>query len=175
MPLLIPIILIMLTSTSLFDFTPESDISRWRVEDDTVMGGRSDGHFMVNDDGHGRYFGHVSLENDGGFSSLRYVPGSPLDVSDYKTIVLHIKGDGKRYQLRTKSNQEERQSYVQYFETSGDWETVELQLADGTPSWRGQKMDMPNYPAEQLSELGFLIGNEKEQDFELLIDRIELK
>jgi len=57
---------------TLFDFTPESDISNWVTVDDTVMGGRSDGHFRINDEGHGEYGGHVSLENNGGFSSLRY-------------------------------------------------------------------------------------------------------
>jgi len=57
---------------TIFDFTPDSDISDWRTVDDTVMGGVSDGNFKLNEEGHGLYSGSVSLDNNGGFSSLRY-------------------------------------------------------------------------------------------------------
>ena len=57
---------------TLFQFNTDSSIENWRILDDVVMGGRSDGHFKINSDGHGEYTGNVSLENNGGFSSLRY-------------------------------------------------------------------------------------------------------
>ena len=43
------------------------------------------------------------------------------------------------------------------------------------PRFRGRKLNDPNFPGEQLEEIAFLIGNKKEQSFELLLDHIELK
>mgnify|MGYP001300270260 CR=1 FL=1 len=54
------------------NFTNSSDVSGWMVVDDIVMGGRSSGLFRLDKDGHGVFTGEVSLENNGGFSSVRY-------------------------------------------------------------------------------------------------------
>ena len=57
---------------TLIDFNSESDITNWRIVDDAVMGGRSNGNFKVNDAGNGLFSGKVSLENNGGFSMVQY-------------------------------------------------------------------------------------------------------
>jgi len=159
---------------TLFDFTPQSDISDWRTVDDTVMGGRSDGHFYLNEDGHGEYSGRVSLENNGGFSSLRY--GMPTIRIEGKTKVrIRLRGDGERYQFRTKTSDYDRHSYVTYFETSGEWEEIELELKTMAPQFRGRSLNMANYPAEMLSEIAILIGNKKEQKFKLELDWLRLE
>ncbi len=159
---------------TLFDFTPKSDVSDWRTVDDTVMGGRSDGHFRLNEDGHGEYSGRVSLENNGGFSSLRY--RMPTIRIEGKTKVrIRLRGDGERYQFRTKTSDYDRHSYVTYFETSGEWEEIELELQTMEPQFRGRSLNMENYPAEMLSEIAILIGNKKEQDFKLELDWLRLE
>ena len=56
----------------IFDFNINSDIQNWNVVDDTVMGGRSSSQFSLNPEGFGVFEGVVSIENNGGFSSLRY-------------------------------------------------------------------------------------------------------
>jgi hypothetical protein len=43
------------------------------------------------------------------------------------------------------------------------------------PRFRGRKLNAGNYPGQQLEEIAFLIGNKKEQSFELLLDKISLK
>ncbi len=175
MLLLTLLILNLQTATmTLFDFTPESDISNWVTVDDTVMGGRSDGHFRINDEGHGEYGGHVSLENNGGFSSLRYRMPT-IRIEGLTKVVLRLKGDGKRYQFRTKTSDRDRHSYVVDFQTSGEWEEIELDLKAMKPKFRGRALNMDDYPAEMLSEVAILIGNKKEQDFLLEIDWVRLK
>ncbi len=164
----------MTTSQPLFDFSPDADVSAWTVEDDTVMGGVSDGHFKVNDAGHGVFFGHVSLENNGGFSSLRY-RFDKMKVVDFEKICIRLRGDGKRYQCRVKSNMDEKQSYIAYFETTGKWQTVEIDLAGMKPTYRGETPDLPDYPGETMAEFGLLIGNKKEQDFKLELDWLRLE
>ena len=158
----------------LFDFQPNSDLSNWYVVDDGVMGGRSQGGFRLDEDGHAVFSGKVSLENNGGFSSLRY-SFREKEVSPYQKVVLRLKGDGKRYQFRVKSSRYDRASYIQYFTTNGEWQEIEVQLRDLYPSFRGRRLNRPNYPGEEMAEIAFLIGNKKAESFRLLIDKIELE
>ncbi len=158
----------------LFDFDTKSDISNWKILDDVVMGGRSNGSFKLNANGHGVFSGAVSLENNGGFSSLRY-RFTEKKVKGYTKAVLTIKGDGKSYQFRTKSSAYDRHSYIAKFTTSGKWETIEIKLSDMYPAFRGYSLDIPNYPAETLEEIAFLIGNKKAESFELQIDSVVFK
>ena len=80
----------------IFQFNSDSNIDNWRILDDVVMGGRSSGEFKLNDQGIGEYSGDVSLENNGGFSSLRYYFDS-VNSKDYNKFNLKIKGDGKTF------------------------------------------------------------------------------
>lgn len=159
---------------TLFDFTPDADISDWRTVDDTVMGGRSDGNFRLNDTGHGEYSGHVSLKNNGGFSSLRYLMPT-IRIEGLTKAKLRVRGDGSRYQFRTKTSDYDRHSYVTYFETTGDWQKITLDLKTMRPQFRGRRLNLPDYPAEMLAEIAILIGNKEEQDFQLELDWVRLE
>ncbi len=158
----------------LFDFNPESNLSRWYLVDDGVMGGISEGKFGLDENGHAVFSGSVSLENNGGFSSVRY-RFEALDVRTFRKVVLRVKGDGKRYQFRVKSDQNDRHSYIQYFTTNGQWQTVEIPLSDLYPTFRGRTLRMSNYPGGLMEEIAFLIGNKKAETFQLMIDKIELQ
>ena len=48
-----------------------SDGLKWRITDDRVMGGRSQGKFEITKQDTMRFSGNLSLENNGGFSSVR--------------------------------------------------------------------------------------------------------
>ena len=165
--------LFFMTTTTLFNFNKDANINNWKVIDDVVMGGRSNGNFEINADGHGKFSGQISLENNGGFSSLRY-NFKTKDVSAYKTIKLRIRGDGNNYQCRVKTSSSDYASYIYEFETTTDWITIEIPFTAMDPRFRGRKLNEPNFPGEQLEEIAFLIGNKKEQSFELLIDYIDL-
>jgi len=158
----------------IFDFTKDCSLADWYIMDDVVMGGRSDGNMMISDEGHGVFHGDVSLENNGGFSSVRYRP-ELMSVSDYKTCKLKVKGDGKSYQFRIKSDVRDRFSYIYSFDTTGEWETVEIPLHDMYPSFRGRRLDMNNYSGETLAEMAILIGNKKNESFNLVLDKITLE
>ena len=99
--LLITIICTM-QSMKIFDFNKTSNIDNWKVIDDVVMGGKSSGTFYLNKEGKGVFKGSVSLENNGGFSSVKY-QFKEIKIKQYSKIVLKIKGDGKTYQFRLKS------------------------------------------------------------------------
>ncbi len=164
----------MSTGIPIFDFGPSSDLSNWRVVDDGVMGGRSAGEFVLSEQGHGVFKGFVSLDNNGGFSSVRH-RFVTKDVGAYEKVIIRLKGDGKKYQFRIKTNKQDDYSYIYRMETSGDWETIEIPFYQMYPAFRGRTLEMPNYPGEQMEEIAFLIGNKKEEQFRLQIDHIKIR
>ena len=159
---------------TIFDFTKDADCSNWRIVNDSVMSGQSNASFSVNEAGNGVFTGHVSLENNGGFSSVRYQMKSKK-IEQFRICKIRVKGDGKRYQLRMKNNISNRHSFIQHFQTSGEWETIEIALADLYPTFRGRKLNMPNFPADELTQVAFLIANKEAEDFRLEIDWIVLE
>ena len=163
-----------LQAITIFDFNKSSDITNWTVINDAVMGGKSLGNFNVNKEGHGVFKGHVSLENNGGFSSVKY-RFNQLNTNQRSTIILKVKGDGKTYQFRLKSKSSNYYSYITYFKTSKNWETITLSLHDMYPTFRGRKLDMPKYDKNTIEEISFLISNKKEENFRLEIDSVILQ
>lgn len=158
---------------TLVDF--QKDIgTKWVNVDDVVMGGESQSKFTTDNSGNGVFYGVVSLENNGGFSSVRY-RFEETAINQFQKAFIRIKGDGKEYQFRVKSAKDEKVSYKSHFQTSGDWETIEIDLRKMEPTWRGYTPDMPDFPGKTLSEIGFLIANKKAEQFELKIDRIWLE
>jgi NADH dehydrogenase [ubiquinone] 1 alpha subcomplex assembly factor 1 len=159
--------------TTLFDFTTDANMDRWAVINDGVMGGLSKGKLEVTTEGHGRFSGTVSLENYGGFTSIRCAVAD-IAVNEGSKIQLRIKGDGKDYQFRVKHKARDYQSYITTIPTTGEWETIDIPVSDLYPSWRGQKLDMPDFDQSSINEFTFLIANKRNENFELLIDEILL-
>ena len=167
------LLIIQLMNTTLFNFKKDADLSTWQVVDDVVMGGKSSGTFKLNEDGYGEFSGHISLENNGGFSSLQF-PFSTISVNPNQVIELYLKGDGKDYQFRVKDKISNSHSYVYPFKTTGDWEVIRIQLSQMTPQFRGRKLQMNAFDQNQIEQLTFLIGNKKQEDFKLELDKIVL-
>jgi hypothetical protein len=163
-----------LSSHIIFDFNKNSSISNWIVVDDVVMGGKSNGNFQLNKDGKGVFSGKISLDNNGGFSSLRY-GFNKLNIEKFESIVLKIKGDGKNYQFRIKHKSSDYASYITSFSSSGEWQEIEIPLNSMYPSFRGRKLDEPNFFHKSIEEGTFLIANKKNEEFIILIDKIELR
>lgn len=158
----------------LFDFEKQSNTNNWLVVNDDVMGGRSRASLETTPHGTALFKGRVSLENNGGFSSIRCATGK-VDTQNYKHLVLRLKGDGKQYQVRIREKQDHYYSFIYYFNTNGEWETIKVPLAEMYPSFRGRKLSLPNYEGSSLVELTFLIGNKKAESFELELQKAYLE
>ena len=157
----------------IFNFEKKSDINDWRVVDDVVMGGVSKSKITINEVGNGVFSGHVSLENNGGFSSVRHQFGN-MDVSNYNKFIIRIKGDGKKYQFRVKSKLGEYHSYKYEFSTNKTWQTIEIPFKELVATFRGRLLNMPSFSNKTLEEIGFLISNKKEESFHFEMDFIKL-
>lgn len=146
----------------------------WRVVNDGVMGGISTSSITINELGYGKFSGNISLENNGGFASIQLDTLISLDKNQ-KFIVLRLKGDGKSYEFRLKGKISQSESYVHKFETSGDWETIYLEINKFYPQFRGRKLNIPNFDFRQIEQMGFLIANKRKETFELLVDWISIQ
>lgn len=163
-----------LYSKVLFDFTENGDTVNWMVVNDGVMGGWSKGSFVFSEDRTAIFSGTISLENSGGFSSVRYNTDN-INVEGFSILELHLKGDGKNYQVRIRENSSDYFSYIHTFQTSGAWETIKIPLKEMYPTFRGSKLNLPNYSGKSMVELTFLIGNKKAESFRLELQKALLK
>jgi len=139
------------------------------------MGGNSSSRFQINKDGNGVFLGTVSLENNGGFASVKN--HEPLNLSGYSKILLKVKGDGNRYSFRLQTGVEgdvHKWSYEQRFETkANEWSITELELSQFEPTYRGKTPnDVPGLNPENIMRYGFLISDKQQGDFRLEIEQL---
>jgi len=163
----------MLSRRVLFDFKAADDSSSWEIINDGVMGGKSKGHLDFTEEGYGRFYGTVSLENLGGFTSIRCK--LPLtEVGKFTSLVFRVKGSGPSFQIRVKHRHEDYHDYVASFATNGNWSNIHIPLTSFIPLWQGSRVNLPRFDRESICEFKFLIANRRNESFELLIDKIEL-
>ena len=152
---------------------PFPQAAAWRIINDTVMGGVSESRFVETDAG-AAFTGTVSLENGGGFASVR-APEGRYDLSGGDGVRLTVRGDGKRYKLTLYTEPGGRISYRVPFEAPESWTGLVLPFDALTPYRRGRIV--PNAPAfapGAVRTLGFLIGDKQPGPFRLEIRKIEV-
>ncbi len=159
----------------LTDFSEDSPELDWYVQNDNVMGGRSEGGFDFDKQGMLIFAGSTNT-NGGGFSSIRTRPFK-LDLSAYRGIRLRVKADGRRYTWQLQSAARYRGYRVSYwadFDTlDGEWDTVDIPFADFYPQVRGFKLDGPELDTSEITELGLYIYDKKDGPFELHLDSVK--
>jgi hypothetical protein len=87
----------------LFDFQAAESTAGWSAIDDAVMGGVSASRLHHDPAGHAVFEGVVSLDNNGGFASVRSRRGE-LGTPGAVSYVLEVRGDGKRYKLNLRTD-----------------------------------------------------------------------
>ena len=156
------------------DFKSLKDANRWYQTNDDVMGGISNSNMIYDNNGLGVFSGEVSTANNGGFAMTRL----PVDLNlseNSKKIVLKAKGDDKMYQFRIKATSNQRYWYVHTFLAPNEMKEIEIPLKDFYPSFRGYKLDIGNFNSNTISEVAILIGNKKNEEFKLEIDKITIR
>lgn len=152
--------------------TVEMSLRPWLAVNDGVMGGISRGEVIEIEKGL-RFQGELSLENNGGFASVR----RPFDdnVENADGIQLRVRGDGRRYQFRMKMNNRfDGVAWRAMFDTDGTWQTIDLMFEDFKPVFRGRLVaDAGPLDASRIRQLGFLLADGKPGAFQLDITAIE--
>lgn len=158
----------------LFDFTNKDELRDWRVVNDGVMGGLSQGEIVLTDSNTAVFRGVLSLENNGGFSSARTLPRS-FNLDSYTGLILRVRGDGKQYQLRLRQDDGfDGVAYRYRFQTIADeWLTIEVPFNACVPVFRGRELqDVEPLSPAQIQQLGFLIADGQAGPFRLEVDWI---
>lgn len=159
----------------LFNFTTSSE-GNWQIVNDGVMGGVSTSRFEITN-GTAFFRGEVSLENNGGFASVRTAP-TRFELSEASAFVLRVRGDGHRYKFTARMDSRfDGPLYQSAFTTTrGTWQEVRLPLKEFAPSFRGRALSgEPPLTANRLTSIGFLISDKQAGPFELEIDWIKLQ
>jgi hypothetical protein len=119
----------------LFDFHLAESTAGSSAIDDAVMGGVSSSRLRHDPAGHAVFEGVVSLDNNGGFASVRSRPGE-LGAPGAVSYVLDVRGDGKRYKLNLRTDDAfDGVNYQAAFEAPRDqWTTVRLPVSELRPT-----------------------------------------
>ena len=160
----------------LFSFEEKNAAQQWQSVNDGVMGGRSDGSMKITDNKTMEFIGTLSLENNGGFASVRTRP-SKLGLKKNDTLVARVRGDGREYtfNLYTQSRSTAF-SYRTNFQTKkNEWVEVELPLDKFIATSFGQVVQNQPLDADAISGLGILLGDKKAGTFKLELEWIKVR
>lgn len=160
----------------LFTFDAKGGSPKWQIVNDGVMGGRSQSRYRLTDDGWLEFKGTLSLENNGGFASVRLM-GQPMKLSSGDTLVARVRGDGRTYTFNVYDRGDFRgYSFRQTFKTKKDeWIEVEFPIDDFVATWRGRTFRNEKLQAAKANGLGFLLGDKKPGPFQLEIDWVRVR
>jgi uncharacterized surface protein with fasciclin (FAS1) repeats len=162
---------------SITGFSPdENKILDWKIVNDGVMGGLSEGNLEFADDNKMKFFGELSLKNNGGFTTARSADIS-LNLSNDLGLLLLVKGDGRTYQARLDSDARFRGATVSFasdFTTrKGEWQQIKLPFSEFKGSFRGTDLPNENLNPAAIERVWILLGDKKEGPFSLEIDWIQ--
>lgn len=147
----------------------------WRVVNDTVMGGVSRSTVTMKPTM--RFTGALSLEQNGGFVSVRTRPAA-LPLGDARALRVTLRGDGRVYDLTLRRADVPLRagSYRVQIPTRAEATTVEVPLSDFRPTSFGRPV--PGAPAldaglDRVVSIGFLLADGRPGPFELEVLAIE--
>lgn len=153
----------------IFDFTTNTNSPVWQIVNDDVMGGVSTSQFQVITNGAAVFSGSVSLENNGGFASVRSSPVRQ-NLSGLDSFVARLRGDGRRYKftVRTETGFDAPLYQCAFTTKRDEWQEHRLPFKEFVPTLRGRVLTgVPPLNPAKVSSLGFLISDKQEGPFQL--------
>ncbi len=153
---------------SLYEFD-RAVAGEWIIVNDGVMGGLSSSRFEDTDSGFATFSGELSLENNGGFASVRALAPEGV-LADRSALILRVRGDGRTYQVRLRTDRRfDGISYMAEFDTSdGEWLDVIVPLSDFEPTFRGRRpRGASPFAAADVQQIGLLLADKRPGAFRL--------
>ena len=160
----------------LLDFAGPDTAQKWQAVNDNVMGGVSDGRFRITADETMEFSGRLSLENNGGFASVRTKP-SDLEINAGDTLVVRVKGDGREYVLNiyTKSRRMAFSYRAPLPTLKDEWTEVSVPLKEFIPTSFGNRVQgMGPVEPNQINSLGFMLSDKRPGPFKLEVDWVKI-
>ena len=181
----LPPLLLFFVATTLFadtnrevllEFDNPASIRNWRAVNDGVMGGRSVGRYRLTDKNMLEFFGYLSLENNGGFASIR-LPSGDFKFKQGESVILRVKGGGRTYNMNLYAQRNlGGYSFRQSFKTTANkLIEVKLPVDQFVATWRGRVFPKQELNPSQIAGLGILLGDKKQGKFSLQIESISIQ
>jgi monofunctional biosynthetic peptidoglycan transglycosylase len=161
----------LLPETEIFAF--DEGEPGWYTVDDNVMGGVSSSTVEITDTGILSFSGNMSLENNGGFSSVRS-EWYPINLANADGMLLRVLGDGKIYRLRIYSEATGNEiAYNAIFETTPEnWKLVYIPFANMVPTYFGSIVDVGRLDTRSIGSFGLMLSDKQPGEFDLQVDWI---
>jgi uncharacterized surface protein with fasciclin (FAS1) repeats len=156
------------------DFSTPLIGTQWISVNDGVMGGVSEGSFRITENKTLEFFGTLSLENNGGFTSIRSRPAD-MQLDGYDTLAVRVKGDGRPYNLNLRtSSGNAAGSYRAAFKTQKNiWQEVRIPFKDFTYTAYGRRIaGTGSLQANKIQSVGFTLSDKQAGPFLLEVDWI---
>lgn len=154
------------------DFS-QKDVEGWAIINDRVMGGQSNGRIAATEEGV-LFFGNVSLENNGGFTSYRS-SFQQYSLEDTRTLKIRYRSDEMCMALQLDIY---KRFYYPYFKVSlpisAEWTELEIPISEieqyrmGDPT--GSKLTKETLG--RIIRMGLVTDEKRAGDFKLEVDYI---
>ncbi|MEM7165420.1 MAG: CIA30 family protein [Planctomycetota bacterium] len=160
---------------TVFDFEDMRRRDHWFTVNDDVMGGISRARFETTAHDTARFAGALSLENNGGFATVRS-PGRDLELSGMDGLVMRVRGDGRRYGFSVMPS--DRRYEINMWRTEfttepGVWQEVRVPFTAFVHQVMGRRFPQNGHlPPERIRAMAFSISDKNEKPFALEIDWI---
>jgi len=147
--------------------------SDWHVLTDKINGGLSSAD-MTMKKGYATFSGNISPTKYEGYALMLYNCDIE-NVEDYSKVILNVKGDGKKYQFRIRANYTDKHHYVYDFQTTGEEQTLELELSQFYPEYQSVRLKEPYFNSDDIKQVAVYLGSNSNSNFNLDIYSIELQ
>jgi monofunctional biosynthetic peptidoglycan transglycosylase len=159
-----------------FDFGAGKNFGKWTIVNDGVMGGLSQSKASLDADTL-LFTGDVSLQNNGGFVSLRSPLGN-YDLSSYTYCEIRFKSDtSRKFEVLI---EKDTPFYLPKFRmkfsgASNEWQTLTIPLRDFEISRMGSSIQQGIEPKnlQDIQRIGFILADKQEGSFRLWIDYLK--
>lgn len=165
----------------LFRFDTPAAAAAWRAIDDRVMGGVSRSHLRFDPAGHAVFEGEVSLDQGGGFASVRApvaTAAAATGAAAASAVVIEALGDGRQYKLSLFLDDAfDAPAYQAPLRpTAGSWQVLALPLAGFVPRFRGRAVaGAAALDPTRIRQAGLLIADRQAGPFALQLRAIGLR
>ncbi len=160
-------------SRTLYNFQDTQERRTWFPLNDNVMGGVSTGNFDFSDENTLVFSGKVSLENRGGFASIRSKTDA-MNLEGVKKFTLRVRGDGKYYNFNISSSNfiADPGFQVRFKTKKNTWEEIAIDVDDFSPAF-GSRYGKENLKMAEIKLMGVLISDKQAGAFNIEIDWIK--
>jgi len=166
----------LLTQSMIIDFSDKKQYSDWQIVNDGVMGGLSKGYVEPTSKGV-KFYGKISLENNGGFTSFRSLYAK-FDLFQYKYLTITYRSSGVEHAFQLNRYYEfYKPNYILPLPNTEKWKVIKIDLISLNEYQMGNRTGnkISQNALSNIVRLGFITNEKNSGDFSLEIAKIEFE